>query len=132
MTITLNALYRRSVANTGLTVPQSFVLSSIPDEGVDMSTLALRLGIDNSTATRLVSTLEKSDYVERRRDNSDARIVHVFLTHIGEEAVELLEVAEERLGRIVLNNIPVEKQEKTKEVLEEFLWNLSREQMNKG
>ncbi len=132
LTLTLSALHRRCIANTGLTVPQSFVLTSVPDEGVDMSTLAMRLGLDNSTVTRLVTTLERNSFLERRRDEYDGRIVSVYLTEQGESAVELLESSEDKLGNIVLESIPEKKREQVKEVLEEFLWNLSREQMKGG
>ena len=117
LTLTLSALHRRFVSHTGLTVSQSFVLSIVPGEGVDMSTLALRLGLDNSTVTRLVETLEKKDYLERRREEQDGRVVSVYLTERGEDIVE---------------SIPEEKREQLKETLEELLWNLSREQMLGG
>jgi len=132
LTLTLSALHRRSVSHTGLTVPQSFVLSIVPSEGVDMSTLALRLGLDNSTVTRLVATLEKKNYLERRREEHDGRVVSVYLTEQGEETVTLLELSEDKLGEIVLESIPEEKRAQLKEILEEFLWNLSREQMVGG
>lgn len=109
LTLTLSALHRRCIANTGLTVPQSFVLTSVPDEGVDMSTLAMRLGLDNSTVTRLVGTLERNNFLERRRDEYDGRIVSVYLTEQGESAVELLESSEDKLGDIVLESIPRKK-----------------------
>lgn len=132
LTLTLSALHRRFVSHTGLTVSQSFVLSIVPGEGVDMSTLALRLGLDNSTVTRLVETLEKKDYLERRREEQDGRVVSVYLTERGEDIVALLELSEDKLGEIVLESIPEEKREQLKETLEELLWNLSREQMLGG
>ena len=122
LTLTLSALRRRFVSHTGLTVSQSFVLSIVPGEGVDMSTLALRL----------VETLEKKDYLERRREEQDRRVVSVYLTERGEDIVALLELSEDKLGEIVLESIPEEKREQLKETLEELLWNLSREQMIGG
>ena len=45
-----------------------------------MSNLSLRLGIDNSTTTRLIIGLEKKDWVIRKKNQSDHRVVVVFLT----------------------------------------------------
>ena len=132
LTLTLSALHRRCISDTGLTVPQSFVLSTVPDEGVDMSTLALRLGLDNSTVTRLVATLERKNFLERRREEIDGRIVSVYLTGQGEDAVALLQASEDKLGSIVIESISKDKREQLKETLEELLWNLSREQMIGG
>jgi DNA-binding MarR family transcriptional regulator len=88
--------------------------------------------LDNSTVTRLVETLEKKDYLERRREEQDRRVVSVYLTERGEDIVALLELSEDKLGEIVLESIPEEKREQLKETLEELLWNLSREQMIGG
>ena len=58
-TLVLNTLHRRNVCFDRFTLSQCFVLLSIPDGGIDMSTLSNNLGLDNSTMTRLVNTLEK-------------------------------------------------------------------------
>ena len=53
-----NGIIRSTASKFSLTASQAFHLLSIPYDGIPMSDLALRLGLDNSTLTRNVQKLE--------------------------------------------------------------------------
>ena len=81
--IDLQSLYRKNISISGASFPQILALSIIPDDGIEMSALSKKIGIDNSTATRLVMGLEKKGWVNRRSANYDKRVIQVTLTKDG-------------------------------------------------
>ena len=64
--IDLQRLFRLNISIKDLTYSQTLAMISIPDDGIEMSDLAWKLGLDNSTVTRLVIRLEKKILVERK------------------------------------------------------------------
>lgn len=129
LTLILNALHRKNVCYDGHTLSQCFILLSVPDGGMDMSTLSEKLGLDNSTTTRLVNTLEKHGLIRRERGQEDRRVMVVRLTPKGHELTHEIEEVIDSLGDAVLDNIPSEKRERIKESLEAVLWSLSKEKL---
>ena len=127
LALSLNALHRRDVCGQGETLAQCFILSSVPDDGIHMSSLAGKLGIDNSTLTRLMDNLEKHNLAFRKKDEDDRRIVNVFLTEEGQAVMSRFEARIENLGSRILDDLPSEKRELVKGSLESLLWSLSKE-----
>ena len=70
----------------------------IENSGVGMSYFSKKLGIDNSTATRLIDGLEKKKLVKRKRNASDNRVVKVFLTNRGEKINNSIEFQLEKIS----------------------------------
>ena len=58
--IDLQSLFRTSTKKLNVTLPQIILISSIPIDGIDMSTLSYRIGVDNSTLTRLIDILMRN------------------------------------------------------------------------
>jgi DNA-binding MarR family transcriptional regulator len=56
------------------------------EPGLSQNGLAARLRLEKSSVSRIVTGLEKRGWVLRRRDTSDTRIVHVYLTDDGRNA----------------------------------------------
>ena len=81
--INLQALIKREVNLGRASFPKIIALSIIPPDGLEMSALAKRMGIDNSTATRLVSGMESTGWVSRKSYSNDKRVTQVFLTKKG-------------------------------------------------
>ncbi|MGZ4674968.1 MAG: MarR family winged helix-turn-helix transcriptional regulator [Acidimicrobiia bacterium] len=64
--------------------------------------LAARVGLDATTVTRQVATLEASGYVRRRRDAADARVSIIELTAAGRRRMESVRRARHaRIGELV-------------------------------
>ena len=130
LALSLNALHRRNVCGRGETLAQCFILSSVPDDGIHMSSLAVKLGIDNSTLTRLIGNLEKKEFAFRHRDEEDRRIINVFLTDAGRDLLSTFVERLDLLGQRILDDLPTEKREEIKDSIESLLWSLSRALLN--
>lgn len=90
------ALYSASLAMTraykplldplGLTYPQYLVMLVLwQHDGVTVSQVGSRLGLDSGTLTPLLKRLEAAGLVRRLRDADDERRVELHLTDVGRE-----------------------------------------------
>ena len=80
-------------------------------ESLSQRDLALRLGLEKSTVSRLVSQLEERGWIDRARDPGDGRALQVRLTPAGRRAAE--ELGEARRAKFVrlLERIPEDERE---------------------
>ena len=117
-----NAIIRNAASNFNLTASQAFHLLSIPFDGIPMSSLAHRLGLDNSTLTRNIQKLENLGLVQRQQDNYDKRIQLVILSDKGASLLISLEGYLENQNNDVLEQIDLETQEHLMTVLEKLSW----------
>ena len=122
----LQRLFRSRIVNGDLTLPQILLISSIPDDGIDMTSMSQQLGVDNSTLTRLVDVLIKRKWVEKTKDKYDRRITLLILTDEGQDTQETIEERIDHYGDIVYEAIPLEDREEVKEILSSFHWTLSK------
>ena len=119
-----NSIIRASASKLNLTVSQAFHLLSIPYDGISMSGLAHKLGLDNSTLTRNIQKLEKLDLVKRQNDNYDKRVQLAVLTNKGTSLLKLLELNLEQQTSEVLEKIDLDTQVHLTTILEELSWAL--------
>ena len=97
----LKALYQKNLKLSNMSFQQILAILMVDNSGVEMSFFSKKLGIDNSTATRLIDGLEKKKFVERQRDILDNRIIKVFLTKSGEKIYNSIEVQLEKIGYLI-------------------------------
>ena len=76
-------LFRKELIIDGITHNQILALITIPVDGIEMSFLAKKLGLDNSTITRLIIRLEKKGFVIRKKNKKDQRSIIVSLSKKG-------------------------------------------------
>ena len=94
----LKALYQKNLKFPNISFQQILAISTIENSGVEMSYFSKKLGIANSTATRLIDGLEKKKLVERKRNSSDNRVIKVFLTKRGEKINSSIEFQLEKIS----------------------------------
>jgi len=99
--VNLQALMKREVNLDKVSFPKIIALSIIPPDGLEMSALAKRMGIDNSTATRLVIGMEVAGWVNRQSYLNDKRVTQVFLTKKGYSLQSDLEEQFALIGKVV-------------------------------
>ena len=99
--VNLQALMKREVNLDKASFPKIIALSIIPLDGLEMSALAKRMGIDNSTATRLVIGMEVAGWVYRESNLYDKRVTQVFLTKKGYSLQSDLEEQFALIGKVV-------------------------------
>ena len=108
--INLQALIKREVNLGRASFPKIIALSIIPPDGLEMSALSKRMGIDNSTATRLDSGMEGAGWVSRQSYSHDKRVTHVFLTKKGHSLQIDLEEQFALIGKVVEESLrPLDK-----------------------
>ena len=108
--VNLQALIKREVNLGRASFPKIIALSIIPPDGLEMSALAKKVGIDNSTATRLVIGMEKAGWVNRESSLYDKRVSQVYLTKKGYFLQSNLEEQFELIGKTVEGSLnPADK-----------------------
>ena len=122
LTTHYNAIFRQYSSRLSLTAPQAFNLLSIPVDGISMSGLANKLGLDTSTLTRNIQKLEKLDLVRRKQDRNDKRILVVYLADKGRGKVEKIEESLLDLNFSMMKYIDLDDQENIPEMLEKLVW----------
>ena len=128
--IDLQSLFRTSTKKLNLTLPQIILLSSIPIDGIDMSTLSQRIGVDNSTLTRLIDILIKNNFVQKIKNPKDGRSFIILLTVSGEKLQFKIDQQIDQFGSKIFSKIPIEDQDEVKETLSTLHWLISKHRLN--
>ena len=124
--IDLQRLFRTDILIKNMTYSQVLAMISLPNDGIEMSELARKLGLDNSTVTRLVVRLEKKDWVCREQSRTDKRAIKVFLKTKGLKIQQDIEKKIESIGEKIKIQIDDEKRESILEHLYTFQWGLRK------
>ncbi len=127
----LQSLFRSQVSRHDLTLPQILLISSIPDEGIDMTTLSRKMGVKPSTMTRLIDILMKRGLAEKTSSSTDRRMIEVKLTSKGEVLQQDIETQMETFGRSLLASFPLEDREEIREILLMFHWILAKRNLER-
>ena len=115
--ISLQSVFKKNLGLTNVSFQKIIALSIIPPDGIEMSSLSKKLGVDNSTATRLISGMEKIGWVRRKVANHDKRVIKVFLTKKGNNIQIALEKKIETIGDQVERHIdPLKKQDSIEQI----------------
>ncbi len=122
LTTHYNALIRHYASRFSLSAPQAYHLLSVSTDGISMSSLAHKLGLDNSTLTRNIQKLDKLGLVLRKRDDYDKRVFRVHLTKKGRVIVEQFENLLLDLNHSMLMHIDLDDQQNIPEMLEKLVW----------
>ena len=124
--IDLQSLFRKNNKNLPLSLSQIVVLSSIPALGTTMSSLSLRIGVDNSTLTRLINVLENKELVQKMSNPDDKRSTIVILTKLGEKNVKIIENNINRISEHVVSSFSSSDRNAMKETLNKLHWHLAK------
>ena len=105
----LQSLCRSNIIFENASFQQIIGLLSIEYEGTEMSNLSLKIGVDNSTTTRLIIGLEKKGWVIRKKNQSDHRVVLAFLTAEGKSVQKEIEKQFDDLGEEIKSQMPIDE-----------------------
>ena len=128
--IDLQCLFRTQLKHLNLTLPQIMLISSIPIDGIDMTSLSKKLGIDNSTLTRLIRILVENGIVKKTSNPIDKRSIIVSLSRKGESLQLKIEKEMDLFISALYKNIPMENREELNESLSAFHWSVSKHKLN--
>ena len=109
--IDLQSVFRKKIKIKNASFQQIMALSTIPSKGIEMTPLAKKIGIDNSTATRLIKRLEDSGWVNRVASPHDKRVIEVRLTNAGSNMQIEIEKQCEEIGEMIEKLVnPIDRQ----------------------
>jgi len=87
-----------------------FALLSIDKEnGTPSSNISNRMGMEPTSLTRTLKTLEEKGLIIRKKNPEDGRGVLIYLTELGKEKRELSKETVLKFNETIKKNIPVEK-----------------------
>lgn len=111
--------FDRRAAHLGLTRVQWRVLKRVgQDEGMNQAELAEKLELDPIAIGRVIDRLEKSGFVERRRDANDRRCWRLHLAPGSAMVMDGVERISRELRQAVLGQVPPEALATTLQVLD--------------
>jgi DNA-binding MarR family transcriptional regulator len=86
-----------------ISLPQLHILMTLQERGATMvSDLATALQISTPSASSIVDRMEQHNLVQRVRDETDRRVVHVMITEHGRTiAEEMIGLHREQVGRLL-------------------------------
>jgi DNA-binding MarR family transcriptional regulator len=81
----VSKMYNREASKFDSTMATGFALLNIEPEGTPSTSLGPKLGMESTSLSRLLNTMEKKSLIKRTANPSDGRGVLIFLTPFGKE-----------------------------------------------
>jgi DNA-binding MarR family transcriptional regulator len=103
-------MYNEEASKYGATMATGFALLSIDkEEGTPSTTLGPRMGMEATSLTRTLKSMEEKGLIERRKNPNDGRGVLIYLTEFGKEKRELSKNTVLKFNEIIKENISEDK-----------------------
>lgn len=110
----------------GLHPGQELVLKVLADaDGKTMTELAVALGVQPPTVTKMVTRLSSQGYLRRQASDTDGRLSRVYLTETGQELVLSVDKAWKRLEREAMAGLDDKDRKRLRKMLRQIEKNLS-------
>ena len=81
----VSKMYNREASKFNSTMAMGFALLNIEAEGTPSSSLGPKLGMESTSISRLLKSMENKKMIKRVPNPSDGRSVLIFLTPFGKE-----------------------------------------------
>ena len=78
-------MYNRLTSENDFSQAIGYVLVNVKKEGIPVTKIAPLMGIEPTSLSRLLKTMEEKGLVYRKKDDVDRRVVKLFLTQKGFE-----------------------------------------------
>ena len=98
--------YNQVAANYDLTQASGFVLLQIDEmHGTAATKIGPLMGIKNTSLSRMLKKMEKDDLIFRKKDETDGRLVKVFLTNKGIEKKQQTKKVVKNFNESIVSNL---------------------------
>ncbi len=111
-------MYNEEASKYGATMALGFALLNIDKEGTPSTALAPKMGMEPTSLTRTLKSMEEKGLIVRKKNPKDGRGVIIHLTKLGIEKRELSKQTVLRFDEVIKENISEEKLNTLKEVSE--------------
>lgn len=95
-------------------------------EGINQNEIARKLSVRAATVAIMLRRMEKAGLIQRRQDEKDKRIQHVFLTEKGRKICELLKEQAERIEKMATEGLSENEKEELARLLDHVIANFRR------
>lgn len=116
----ISRFYNEQAAEHELTAPIGYVLLNIDQAGISATRIGPMVGMEASSLTRMLKSLEEKALIYKEHDCNDKRLVKIFLTEKGREKKEVAKKVVRKFNQTVRESIPKEKLEVFFEVIEKI------------
>ncbi|MBP6758559.1 MAG: MarR family transcriptional regulator [Flavobacterium sp.] len=112
-------MYNEEASNYGATMATGFTLLSIDkDKGTPSTMLGPKMGMEATSLTRTLKSMEEKGLIIRKKNPYDGRGVLIYLTEFGKEKRELSKETVLKFNETVKQNVSEEKLQHFMEVSE--------------
>lgn len=112
-------MYNEEAQKYGASMALGFALLSIDKEqGTPSTYISNRMGMEATSLTRTLKTMEEKGLITRKKNPDDGRGVLIYLTDLGKEKRELSKNTVLKFNESIKNKIPIEKLNHFAEVAE--------------
>lgn len=117
--LAVNKMYNEEASKFGTTMATGFALLSIdPEKGTPSTSLGPKMGMEATSLSRTLKTMEDKGLIERKPNPEDGRGVLIHLTEFGREKREYSKKRVLIFNNAIKSNITTEKLENFYEVAE--------------
>ena len=128
--IDLQSYFRKNVSYPGATSQQILSIIVIPNDGIEMAQLAKKIGIKNSTLTRLVDGLIKKNWATKKPIKKDLRVIKVFLSKRGIKVQNDLNLQISKAGSELEKSLGNDISQNVIEKVSLLHWEIVKSQLN--
>jgi DNA-binding MarR family transcriptional regulator len=115
----VSRMYNEEASKYGATMATGFVLLTIDKEkGIPSTALGPKMGMEATSLTRTLKSMEKKGLIFRKKNPNDGRGVLIYLTEFGKEKRELSKMTVLKFNETIKKNISEEKLQHFMEVSE--------------
>lgn len=116
---TVSRMYNEEALKYEATMATGFALLSIDkDKGTPSTTLGPKMGMEATSLTRTLKSLEEKGLIIRKKNPEDGRGVLIYLTELGKEKRELSRNTVLKFNETIKQNVSAEKLDHFIEVAE--------------
>lgn len=106
----VSRMYNEEASKYGATMATGFVLLSIDKEkGTPSTTLGPKMGMEASSLTRTLKSMEDKGLIIRKKNPLDGRSVLIYLTVLGKEKRDLSKSTVLKFNETIKQHVSVEK-----------------------
>jgi DNA-binding MarR family transcriptional regulator len=115
----ISKMYNQEANKYGITQGIGFILLNIdPKEGTPSTQLGPKMGMEPTSLSRTIKSMEEKDLIKRVKDKNDRRVMRIVLTSAGERMREVSRASVVEFNERILKDLSKEKVEHFKEVIE--------------
>ena len=118
------SLIRKLSSKFELTLSQALILLYIPFDGITVSDLSNKLGVDISTMTRNIQRIEKKLLINKKPNINDKRSIKLILSSRGKEISNAINKEISNNIDSIISKYDIEEHHKIKNSIESLSWHL--------